>query len=433
MNYNAYRRFAPDGIVEFDGTTATFRGILRPHVRRHFMLFISRLARLKPTEISLDFSGCKRAYPNTIVPIVSRVHALASTGLATHCILPADEEQRRMFLRFNWAHYLEPAKYHPTDTEWDRHLSLQNYRSEQEHHILTNAFVDVAMRTLELNRSILAGLEWSVSEIMDNVLMHANCPTGGFVQLVVYKEKERIAFCVADAGRGILNSLREARPNLQSDEGAIGEAVRAGVTRNKDIGQGNGLSGTLAIAMASDGHFAITSGRAEVTWESTVPNHKLNDHRKRYEGTIVDVQFPFAANLDLAAVLSEGSKTPRFPHVDLIETKYLSSDQKSVVVKMKDETTGFGSRKAGLQMRTKCKNLMNAEQDCRLVIDWDGIQMVASSYSDEFIGKLFVELGPIGFMARVQQINMIPVVQELVNRAIIQRTRQTLESADRDA
>jgi hypothetical protein len=61
-----------------------------------------------------------------------------------------------------------------------------------------------------------------------------------------------------------------------------------------------------------------------------------------------------------------------------------------------------------------------------LLLDWDGIQMISSSYADEFIGKLFVELGPLRFMSCIRHANMIPVIQQLVDRAILQRTSQTM-------
>jgi sensor histidine kinase regulating citrate/malate metabolism len=89
---------------------------------------------------------------------------------------------------------------------------------------------------------------------------------GGFAQLTTFTEHKQIAFCVADTGQGIMTSLREAMPQLQYDRDAIAEAVRAGVTRNKDIGQGNGLSGTLKIAQEAAGQMTITSGSHTTTW-----------------------------------------------------------------------------------------------------------------------------------------------------------------------
>ena len=133
--------------------------------------------------------------------------------------------------------------------------------------------------------------------------------------------------------------------------------------------------------------------------------------------------------MDVGAILSATSKFPTYSPVsyspvDCIETQYLAEDGNAVTLRMREETTGFGSRFTGQQMRTKAMNLLQAEKHLPLVIDWEGVPIIASSYADEFIGKLFVELGPIGFMTRVRLINLAPVLQTLVNKAIVQRTQQ---------
>src|SRR5690606_1063310 len=125
---------------------------------------------------------------------------------------------------------------------------------------LVNAFMDVVMRTMTLERDVIAGLEWSINEITDNVLNHAQAPDGGLVQVSTFRDRRRVAFAVGDAGRGILASLKEGYPELRSDAQAIGEAVKAGVTRDPDAGQGNGLAGTLRIATMSGGSFEVGSG-----------------------------------------------------------------------------------------------------------------------------------------------------------------------------
>jgi len=420
----------------FTGNVASFSGAVRQWSHRKFLVFVNDLERRGYEEIVLDFSGCaKTAFPNSMVPIVAGVQALIGRGIKTECILPNDDTLRRLFLRNNWAHYLDPVNFHPSDDISHRHLAVRQFTTPQEQQAVVNGFIDVTMRTLELDRSILAGLEWSVNEITDNVLNHANAPLGGFIQLEAYRENQIIAFCVADTGRGILKSLQEAMPNLRSHEMAIGQAVRAGVTRNKDFGQGNGLSGSLKIATSTKGWFRIASGSADVTWkEKGLKNFEERKYepKKHYDGTIVDVQISTNSAIDLARVLSDGTNTPNYKPSDRIELHYLSDDAKKLRLPMKDETDGFGSRHAGEQVRVKCKNLMSAEPTCLPVIDWDGIQLIASSYADEFIGKMFVELGPMEFMAKVCQVNVMPVVQQLINRAIMQRTNQTMTGQSGD-
>ena len=124
--------------------------------------------------------------------------------------------------------------------------------------------MDVVMRNITLDHDVIAGLEWSINEITDNVLNHAECAEGGIVHVSTFGEARKVAFGVADSGRGILSSLREGHPSLQTDAHAIGEAMKAGITRNPDAGQGNGIAGALRIATMSEGSFQITSGVAQI-------------------------------------------------------------------------------------------------------------------------------------------------------------------------
>jgi hypothetical protein len=266
---------------------------------------------------------------------------------------------------------------------------------------------------------------------MDNVLNHANSPVGGFVQLAIFPPTKKIAFTVSDAGRGIRESLQEGIPNLYSDRVAIEQAVRSGVTRNSDVGQGNGLSGSLALATATGGWFRIRSGQAEIVWKPPDPDPQYleTSSGERYYGTTVDVQLPYEADVDVGAILTSASRFPNYspaPYVltDHIELRHLSADGKSIVLRMREETTGFGSRHTGEQMRMKTLNLLRAEQQLPLHIDWEGVQVIASSYADEFIGKLFIELGPVGFNARVRLLNLGSLVQSLIDKAIMQRMQQ---------
>jgi hypothetical protein len=107
----------------------------------------------------------------------------------------------------------------------------------------------------------------------------------------------------------------------------------------------------------------------------------------------------------------------------------MSEDGKAIKLLMAKETIGFGTRQAGAQMRRKAKNLLTGEPDLPLFIDWNGIQVIASSFADEFVGKMFVELGPISFMARIRQINFIPLVKSIIDKAIMQRVVQTVQGS----
>ena len=379
--------------------------------------------RSRPNAITLDFRRITHAYPNGMVPIVCTVDHLKRQGVAVSLMLPSQPAVKSLFINSNWAHLLCPAGYAPQNTAHDRHLAARRFQTSAEQQQVVNDFIDVVMRNMRVSRDVVSGLEWSINEITDNVLNHARCPDGGLAQVTTFLENNSVAFAVGDSGVGVLSTLREGIPTLETDAQAIGEAVKAGVTRSSDVGQGNGLAGTLSITTSSGGSFAITSGMghmsvigSEVDQRQRMPYHLL-------QGTLVcadmrtDVDFRIGDALNFKCA-------PHHVPVDIIELNYERKDGQALSLRLADETTGFGTRASGRQVRTKCLNLLGADLGKPLDVDWTGVPLVSSSFADEFMGKLFLELGPLTFSARVWNVGMQPLTRALLDKAISQRLTQ---------
>ncbi len=103
---------------------------------------------------------------------------------------------------------------------------------------------------------------------------------------------------------------------------------------------------------------------------------------------------------------------------------YSAEDGDYLTIRLRDEQGGFGTRQAGGQLRTKLKNLLAADPGKRLVIDWSGVPLISSSFADEAIGRLFLELGPLSFSSRIQHVGMESLVRSLIDRAVMQRVQQ---------
>ena len=377
-------------------------------------------------EVVLDFSTCEAAFPTGMIPLLTSADALRRETVDVSITLPEEERLERLFLNTNWAHFLEPARFQKSDAVHDRHLAAQRFGDPEEQQHLVNTFMDVVMRSMTLDRRVVAGLEWSINEITDNVLNHADCEEGGILQVSTFGERKKVAFGVADSGRGILSSLREGHPGLRTDAQAIDEAMKAGITRDPDVGQGNGVAGTLRIATMSKGSFEITSGLAQIqvqTRDGRPDSHVYRrKERQRFQGTFVYAELGLGTQFRLSEALGFGDE-PHEP-VDIIELLYETDAGDAVVLKLRDESTGFGSRPAGRQLRTKCLNLLDAEPGKPLLLDWTGVPLVSSSFADELVGKLFASLGPLAFSARVRNVGMDATVRGLVDKAIMQRVAQ---------
>jgi anti-sigma regulatory factor (Ser/Thr protein kinase) len=364
-----------------------------------------------------------------MLPIICTVDSGRREGLDFDVVLPQTQTLSRLFLNANWAHLLDPESYEDTSLVHERHLAGQRYASHHDQQRVVNVVMDIVMRNMEIERPLLAGLEWSINEITDNVLVHAQAEDGGLVQVSTYRENHLISFVVADSGRGILASLRDGFPGIRSDAEAIGEAVKQGVTRSSDVGQGNGLAGTLRMATMSRGTFAVSSGQAQLLTFTEPASGEREERVNRlptrhgFRGTVVRVELNTDSPLRLEEALEFGGR--HYEPYDIVDSLYATDEAEAVRICLAQETTGFGTRNGGEQIRTKCKNLLNAEPGKPLVLDWTGIPLVSSSFADEAVGKLFVELGPLGFSARIRNVGMEPLVRALIDRAVMQRAQAT--------
>jgi hypothetical protein len=160
------------------------------------------------------------------------------------------------------ADILSPSEYPESEFRARQHVPALAFRSPDEQKHVVDKVIDSILSTVNgYRREHLKAIEWAINEITDNVLMHSNCPDGGILQLTS-KNAKLIEFTVADAGDGILRSLRSSGRHISSDVEALSLAVEQGVTRDQSIGQGNGLWGSYRIATRSAGKFDIHSGNA---------------------------------------------------------------------------------------------------------------------------------------------------------------------------
>jgi anti-sigma regulatory factor (Ser/Thr protein kinase) len=418
INRNTWFR-KKDSTIEFTGKLNSFN-------IKDVCASINIFKKSSNQNLTLDFSKVLQAYPNGVLPIISSITEIRNEGYEVYVKLPQNDNVRRLFRSVNWAHFLSPNQFDKSESAHDRHLVTRNFFDEKEQTQVVNDFMDVVLRNMEVPKDIISGLEWSINELTDNVLNHSKSKSGGFVQASTYPTNGVIAFAVADSGRGILNSLKEGFPSLRTDIQAIGEAVKAGVTRNPKYGQGNGLAGSLRVATLTGGSLEVTSGRARII--STLEETKKNERREfqLYQGTLVCGQINISKDFSVSKALNFGMDANYEPG-NVIDYHYEMEDNDCLILKMKKETTGFGTRRSGKQINTKINNLITAKPGFPLVVDWEGIPVISSSFADEMIGKLFIKLGAISFSSLIRNVNMEPLIRNLLDKAIAQRLTQAVD------
>jgi hypothetical protein len=205
---------------------------------------------------------------------------------------------------------------------------------------------------------------------------------------------------------------------MTSDADALDRAIREGVTRDKSVGQGNGLFGSYQICSHSRGFFLVESGYGNLVFDEK-SGLRISTATVPYDGTLVAATIDFSDPGLLKEALKFGGKvhTP----VDFIETHYEVQDSEELVFVIKHEADSFGSRVAGTPVRNKLLNLIKMCPQQKIHVDFSDVPLVSSSFADEVFGKLFVDLGPLSFMQRFGFRNVSETARQLIDRAIAQR------------
>jgi hypothetical protein len=272
-----------------------------------------------------------------------------------------------------------------------------------------------------MERADFAAFEWAISELTDNVLTHSESQIGGLVQVSTFeKDKKRVEFVVSDAGVGIPTSLRSSYPEISSDTEALDRAIREGVTRDKTLGQGNGLYGSLQICSHCNGQFHVHSGYARLADTPKSGLHVFND-RIPFSGTLVIATIDFSNPKLLQDALRFGGKS--YSPVDYIEKHFETGQSADIRFHLKEEATSLANRLAGTPVRQKLLNLSNMSNGHKIQLDFGDIALVSSSFADEVVGKIFADIGPLEFMQRFELRNMSMMVRQIVDRAIQQRLK----------
>lgn len=370
-------------------------------------------------EIILDFQECTKAFASTMVGICTQVLAYRNSNIDFLLNLPQDQKLSRLFLNSNWAHLIDPRRYDGTSWRGHTQVPATSYRNSIEQSATVEKILDTILGAVpELNRRDFAAVEWSIYELMDNVLTHADAPSGGLVQVTTFqRNKKRIQVAIADAGLGIPKTLNEHKDPPLPDTDALEQAIKEGVTRDSAIGQGNGLFGSYQICTQSKGRFFLSSQHAQLS--STNGNLHISHNKIPYDGTLIVAEVNFSD----PGLLGEALKFDGRLHspLDRIESHYEAENTEDLYFELAEEAESLGNRPSGKFVRNKLLNLSNTEGVNRIIVDCRNIPIISSSFADEVFGKLFIELGPIRFNALLGFQNVELTVQQLIDKAITQR------------
>lgn len=281
---------------------------------------------------------------------------------------------------------------------------------------LNQAFVNYMSRTVECEDGVLAGMLWCIYEVMDNVLVHSRSKRG-YIMAQYHKKTKCIAICVYDCGIGIFRSLVDGHMNPASEIDAIKLAIQEGV--GDGLGQGNGLYGLSQIVNANGGRLAISTGKSTLMLKrgdfKTWSNNPIVD--ENHYSTTVDFQLELSKKTDIKEALRSIGGIDDF---DIRIDDMVQENSDWLKYKVADNAKDTGTRSSGRSLRIDVFNIMRRKEK-PVIIDFSDILIVGSSFIDEFIAKMYIELGAVKFNQLISIVNMNDELAHLCDRAIAMR------------
>lgn len=376
---------------------------------------------LEIKDIDVSFAD-EPAYANVLAPIAGIVDYYESMGYCFHfSVQPLSYiDHTRIYNPFIAESETEQASFDsPLDKVW-------RFHSSKGITALVDAVLLYVRKADVVQPGMLNSIEWCLNEVMDNILQHSVLGYGFFMGQL-HRSNKRFAFCIFDAGIGLHNSLKPSEHSPRTPLDAITLALQERVTRDEKIGQGNGLWGLTRIVQESQGLLRVVSGGAKYEYsegnENTIRSGEFCLSPAR--GTVmVDVQLDYSREINIDKALNG------YEPIDLWLEGH-ETGQGEFRIEIAAESAGTGTRKAAEQIRNMALNIVTQEKK-KCIFDFSGVNVISSSYADELLGKLIVQIGIANFMGSFSFINMNQFCTAIINRSVQQRMAQKYYDASID-
>lgn len=366
------------------------------------------------SSFNISFDNLHTSFPNAIVPIACIVDMLKEKGITFSFINTPSYLQNTGIAQ---PKTFEGNSRHILNTVW-------RFTSSEEVGSIVRAYIQELQRSAHFYKGMLNSIEWSLYEVMDNVIQHSKVGIG-YVMGQIHQTNKQIAFTVSDLGQGIYNSLKESEHNPRTPVDAITLAVREEVTRDKSIGQGNGLFGLHSIVKQGQGKLAITSDSGSYIFNPRNPMtySELPRIASDFPGTIVDFQLGYDKDMSLDKALVFRGQVYNIVNINYDE---LEDEYGRIVYTISERAEGTGTRESAIRVKNELFNLLS-EQQKPIILDFKDVEVMSSSFADELLAKLLLELGLFQFNNLIRIKGLDKTQQSILHRSVIQRIRGMIE------
>ncbi|MGL4599682.1 MAG: STAS-like domain-containing protein [Bacteroidia bacterium] len=399
-------------LLIFENDTLIIKNLNNPQIITEFIRFIEEEMPTGTQRIKLDFSDINGVFPNTVVPLTGILDVLRNRGIDIELINLTD------FIRTIGLNSGLPIEG-LTDDMLVRTCLTKVWRFENDNDInrICDAYILKIQKEVQCESGFLKCLEWGINEVLDNAINHSG-KSYGFIMGQIHPRTQNFTFCVFDSGRGFFESLSESKHAPKDAISALRLSVQEGVTSRKKEFQGNGLWGLHQIVLQNNGKLNITSSGACFNTENNQENYFTSIPVLREgSGSIIDIQLNYNKKLSLPAAL--GWKH-NFSADFSLRIDNITDEFGNIQYKLIEKTGGYGTRKSGKAMRTEIINHYT-ETESNIIIDFNGVRMISSSFADELIGKLISEMGFIWYTNKIKIVGLSSDLHFIVNRSVAQR------------
>lgn len=376
----------------------------------HLLGAVEHALRMGCTELEVDLSNTERAYPDGVLPLIATLMRLRwSHKLEVGVVLPKTDYLRAVFEGVGWAHYLSsPRPEFRGLPKYTRQFTPATpFGTTSELDAVRKSIMQIVLSQGRLASWLPEAIEWSLWEVMENVLNHSGVGMG-WVQVSTFAKTRHVNMVVVDSGIGIRESLSERYVDL-SDYSALKRAVEEGGTRDPLRNAGYGLTGCARITLSNRGQMTVYSGGYRLVVQPGPPKQpdlfRYVRQEAHHYGTLVELELRMDRPVDPARA---------FPQRPMPLIELLPGSGREYVFDVAAEANSLGTREAGREFRNKILNLGQGDPEARIVLDFAGVGMLSSSFADELVARLAADLGKRDFFRGYELRNMNASVETIV-------------------
>ena len=363
-------------------------------------------------------------FPNACVPIAGILQYYQAQGVNFEFDFKQDEYLLNS--GFTNPFYVPADEIKRMPNPFDKIFRYDNSRQVSEY---TQKYVDSISHQIVCEPGVIDSLVWCINEAMDNVLTHSGCDSG-YVMAQLHDRNKHVAICISDTGMGIYNSLKGSVHRPKSAVDAISLAIQEGIGDGQ--GQGNGLFGLYKIVLENGGRLSITSGSASLMLQHNKEMKKfdrlpiVNDE---HPGTIVDFQIDLGKEVSLSNVFSSIGGFDGFDF--RLDDYMVQEDRDALLYDVFENCQGTATREAGRLLRNDVLNIINRRKTA-ITLDFSKVATVSSSFIDELVAKMVLQLGLLQFNQMIAIKGMNDTVRYLCERSVYMRINEEWNRKDTD-